>query len=64
MRYIINFLLLLMSVAFLSACTNGFQIKGNFSDGGDLSVTLDRIGLDNSTVLKKKRKILQFISFW
>ncbi len=58
MRYIINFLLLLMSVAFLSACTNGFQIKGNFSDGGDLSVTLDRIGLDNSTVLIDEQKMV------
>ncbi len=46
----VQYTLLLISILVLGSCNSGNEINGNFTNASDLSISLDRIGLDNSSV--------------
>lgn len=39
-----------MGIVLFASCSNDVKINGDFSDGGDMNVSLERIGLDNTSV--------------
>ncbi|MBK9272296.1 MAG: TlpA family protein disulfide reductase [Saprospiraceae bacterium] len=49
---------LIISLAFfLNACQDGTCIQGHFSDAGEMNVSLERIGLDNTSVSVDNQKM-------
>ncbi len=50
MKVMVYQILVLAIAVGLTSCNTGNQISGNFTNGTDLSISMDRIGLDNSSV--------------
>ncbi|MBK8955819.1 MAG: AhpC/TSA family protein [Saprospiraceae bacterium] len=52
-----NFLFALLALIVLNSCNSGNKISGNFENGPDIAVHLERIGLDNSAIAIDKSEM-------
>jgi thiol-disulfide isomerase/thioredoxin len=50
MKAMIYHVLILVPIFLFISCNSGNQISGNFTNASDLSISIERIGLDNSSV--------------
>ena len=57
MKLLVKFFGIFISIVFLTSCSNDVKINGDFSDGGDMNVSLERIGLDNTSVPVDNQKM-------
>jgi peroxiredoxin len=50
MKKMVLYSVFLLSILALASCNSGNRISGKFTNASDISISLDRIGLDNSSV--------------